>query len=55
MTTFALHSESQHAAYYDRVSVTTALDTCVPAPVNDLLNPRELTENQCQCAWVDEL
>jgi hypothetical protein len=54
-TTFALHSESQYPAYYDRVSVTTALDTCVPAPVNDLLTPRELTENQCQCAWVDEL
>lgn len=54
-TTFALHSESQHPAYFDRVSVTTAVDTCVPAPANDLNTSRLLTESQCQCAWMDEL
>ena len=59
VTTFALHSESRHSAYYDRVSVTTALDTCVPAPADDLTPAFQaehpVTEAQCQCAWVDEL
>lgn len=54
-STFALHSESGHSAYYDRVTVTTAVDSCVPGVPTDLAHAQDLTENMCQCAWIDEL